>query len=167
MLALAIAFPTPGGAGTYHAAMKEGLFRFGVTESLAVSAAFLMHAICIVPVILLGLVLLRVDRISWKEVVAAARRAADQDLPNPIAVTEFARLRARIAELDEQLATMDRVARDLEARSHEYETRYHEARSELGDIHQSRMWKLWMRYYALRHALGWPLRAQWREATTK
>ena len=72
LLVLGVAVPTPGGAGSYHGAMKVGLMLFGVTQVTAVSAAFLMHFLIVVPVILLGMVLLRTDGISWKEVVSSA-----------------------------------------------------------------------------------------------
>jgi uncharacterized protein (TIRG00374 family) len=72
LLVLGVAVPTPGGAGSYHGAMKVGLMLFGVTQVTAVSAAFLMHFLIVVPVILLGMVLLWTDGISWKELVSSA-----------------------------------------------------------------------------------------------
>ncbi len=74
MLALGVAVPTPGGVGTYHGAMMVGLMLFGVAQTLAVSAALLMHAICIVPIVVLGMVLLWIEKISWREFVSAARQ---------------------------------------------------------------------------------------------
>lgn len=74
MLALGVAVPTPGGVGTYHGAMMVGLMLFGVSQTLAVSAALLMHAICIVPIVVLGVLLLWIEKISWKEFVSAARQ---------------------------------------------------------------------------------------------
>jgi uncharacterized protein (TIRG00374 family) len=74
MLALGVAVPTPGGMGTYHGAMKLGLMLFAVGEAEAVSAALLMHASIVIPMVLLGLVLLWVERISWKEFLSAARQ---------------------------------------------------------------------------------------------
>lgn len=38
------------------------------------------------------------------------------------------------------------------------ERRYHRVRKELGEIHQSKMWRLWMTYVALRRWLLWPFR---------
>lgn len=72
LLVLGVAVPTPGGAGSYHGAMKVGLMLFGVTQVTAVSAAFLMHFLIVVPVILLGMILLWTDGISWKELVSSA-----------------------------------------------------------------------------------------------
>jgi uncharacterized protein (TIRG00374 family) len=72
LLVLGVAVPTPGGAGSYHGAMKVGLMLFGVSHVTAVSAAFLMHFLIVVPIIVLGTVLLWTDGISWKELVSSA-----------------------------------------------------------------------------------------------
>jgi len=74
MLALGVAVPTPGGAGSYHGAMKLGLMLFGVSEIVSVSAALLMHLMIIVPTILLGLVLIRTEKLSWRDIISAARK---------------------------------------------------------------------------------------------
>src|SRR5262245_47567353 len=75
LLALGVALPTPGGAGGYHAAMAFGLTKiFGIAPELAVSAGILMHLAVTVPVILLGLVLLRTERIAWGDLIAAAKQ---------------------------------------------------------------------------------------------
>jgi len=72
MLALGVAVPTPGGAGSYHGAVKVGLVLFGVAEVQAVSAGVIAHAIITVPLILLGTALLWTERISWRELLATA-----------------------------------------------------------------------------------------------
>ena len=75
LLALGIALPTPGGAGGYHAAMIFGLTQlFAVPETLAVGAAFLVHAVVIVPFILLGSLLLLVERLPFHDLLEAARQ---------------------------------------------------------------------------------------------
>lgn len=75
LLALGVAVPTPGGAGGYHAAMVFGLTSlFEVPKDDAVAAGILMHLAVTVPVILLGLLLLRTERIAWGDMVAAARQ---------------------------------------------------------------------------------------------
>jgi len=74
MLVLGVAVPTPGGAGTYHAAMRAGLIWFGATSAAAVSAGLLAHAIIVVPTVLIGLLLLWTERLSWKELLSGARR---------------------------------------------------------------------------------------------
>jgi uncharacterized membrane protein YbhN (UPF0104 family) len=74
LLAFGVAVPTPGGAGGYHAAMAFGLqMLFGVPADTAVAAGILMHLAVVLPVIALGLVLLRTEGISWADVLAAAR----------------------------------------------------------------------------------------------
>jgi len=78
LLVLGIAIPTPGGAGGYHAAMKFGLTRlFLVSEPVAVGAGFLMHAVVVIPVVLLGSALLLVDRIPVQDLFRAARQVRD------------------------------------------------------------------------------------------
>jgi hypothetical protein len=78
MIAFGVALPTPGGAGGYHAAMKFGLWKlFGVSEETAVAAGLLMHLGVVVPVIVLGVVLLRTERISWHDLIAVARQVRD------------------------------------------------------------------------------------------
>lgn len=49
---------TPGYVGVFHAAVKAVLTFFGVEANLATSYAFFLHAMLIVPVVLLGLVLM-------------------------------------------------------------------------------------------------------------
>ena len=66
-----------------------------------------------------------------------ARRAPDAGVANPLSAAALAELRA---ELDRERA------------------RYHEVRSELGRIHQSRMWKTWMLYLSVPSIL----RGRWR-----
>jgi uncharacterized protein (TIRG00374 family) len=73
ILVLGVAVPTPGGAGGYHGAMKIGLLLYGVGETQAASAAIVAHLIILVPTILLGVVLIWTEKISWREVIAAAR----------------------------------------------------------------------------------------------
>lgn len=74
LLALGVAIPTPGGAGGYHGAMKWGLtVLFGVPAGVAVAAGLLMHLAIVVPILVLGPILLRADRISWHDLLAGAR----------------------------------------------------------------------------------------------
>jgi uncharacterized protein (TIRG00374 family) len=77
ILAFGVAVPTPGGAGSYHAAMAFGLMLYHVNEVVGVSAGILMHVVITVPVILLGIVFIWTEKISWKDVIAAARRLRD------------------------------------------------------------------------------------------
>lgn len=78
LLALGVAVPTPGGAGGYHGAMKWGLVTlYGVDPETAVAAAILMHLAILVPVLLVGPVLLKVEKVSWEDVLRGARRVRD------------------------------------------------------------------------------------------
>jgi uncharacterized protein (TIRG00374 family) len=74
LLVLGVAVPTPGGAGSFHGAVKVGLMLFGVAQLVAVSAGLLLHAIFTVPVILLGILLIWTDRVSWRDLLRAARQ---------------------------------------------------------------------------------------------
>lgn len=74
MLALGVALPTPGGVGGYHAMMKAGLvYLFAVPQAAAVSAGILMHLVVVVPVLVIGVVLLWTEKLSWRDLLAAAR----------------------------------------------------------------------------------------------
>ncbi len=65
LLVIGIAIPTPGGVGSYHEAMQLGLMGlFSISREAATSAAIIMHAITIVPVIFLGLILLWIDGLT-------------------------------------------------------------------------------------------------------
>jgi uncharacterized protein (TIRG00374 family) len=76
LLVLGIALPTPGGAGGYHAAMVFGLTRlFGVDNAVAVSAAIIVHASAILPVVLAGVAFLFVERIPFRDLVRVGRAA--------------------------------------------------------------------------------------------
>lgn len=69
LLAFGVAVPTPGGAGGYHAAMAFGLqVLFAVPRDAAVATGVLMHLVVVVPVVVVGLVLLRTERISWHDI---------------------------------------------------------------------------------------------------
>ncbi len=73
MLALGVAVPTPGGAGSYHGALKIGLVGFGVDETTAVGAAILMHLLVVVPPVLLALALAWREGVAWRDVLAMGR----------------------------------------------------------------------------------------------
>jgi len=85
LLVLGIALPTPGGAGGYHAAMRFGLMElFLVSEPLAVGAGILQHAVVVLPIILLGALLLMVDRIPVHDLLHAARQVREMgSIPPP------------------------------------------------------------------------------------
>ncbi|HXV78020.1 MAG TPA: lysylphosphatidylglycerol synthase transmembrane domain-containing protein [Candidatus Polarisedimenticolaceae bacterium] len=72
LLVLGVAVPTPGGAGSYHGAMKVGLMLFGVPDVQAISAGFLMHLVIVVPTVVLGMLLIWVEGLSLRDLVASA-----------------------------------------------------------------------------------------------
>jgi hypothetical protein len=52
---IGLAIPTPGGAGGFHQALSLGLEGlFGVARTMAVAAAIAYHAICFLPITLIG-----------------------------------------------------------------------------------------------------------------
>ena len=88
LLVLDIALPTPGGVGGYHAFMRVGLVQlFAVSEAQAVGAGLMQYAAIVLPIILLGGLILVVDRVPIHDFVQAARQArhlvADQQPPAP------------------------------------------------------------------------------------
>jgi uncharacterized membrane protein YbhN (UPF0104 family) len=85
LLVLGIALPTPGGAGGYHAAMRVGLMElFGVGEPQAVCAGLLQHAAIVLPILILGALLLVIDRIPIHDLLHAARQLRDMGAaPSP------------------------------------------------------------------------------------
>jgi uncharacterized membrane protein YbhN (UPF0104 family) len=74
MLVLGVAVPTPGGAGSYHGAMKAGLMLFGVSGVTAVSAGLLAHMMMVLPVVVTGVVLLRTENVRWGDLISGARQ---------------------------------------------------------------------------------------------
>jgi uncharacterized protein (TIRG00374 family) len=77
LLALGVAVPTPGGAGSYHGAMKFGLMAFGVGEAVAVGAGILMHVVITLPIIVLAIVLIWTESLSFKDIVTAGRQVRE------------------------------------------------------------------------------------------
>jgi uncharacterized membrane protein YbhN (UPF0104 family) len=56
LLVVGVAVPTPGQVGGFHTAYKIAVMTFfGATESTAVGAAIVLHAVSFLPVTLLGL----------------------------------------------------------------------------------------------------------------
>jgi uncharacterized protein (TIRG00374 family) len=69
LLVIGIAIPTPGGVGTYHEAMQLGLIGlFQIPRDFAISTAIVVHAITIVPVIILGFIFLWKDGLTFRAV---------------------------------------------------------------------------------------------------
>ena len=74
MLVVGVAVPTPGGAGSYHGAMKAGLVLFGVPAVSAVSAGLLTHVVITIPIIVVGVLMLWTENMSWSDLVSGARQ---------------------------------------------------------------------------------------------
>lgn len=65
-LTVGVAVPTPGMVGGFHASYKIALTQvFGVPEATAVAAALSSHALSNLPVLVLGLVFLGREGLSW------------------------------------------------------------------------------------------------------
>jgi uncharacterized protein (TIRG00374 family) len=78
-LVVGVAVPTPGGVGSYHAAYQFGVTSFfGAPNDRAVAAAIVVHAIAFFPVLLLGLVFMAQDGLSFGRLQAMAGSAQDQ-----------------------------------------------------------------------------------------
>lgn len=68
-LAIGIAIPTPAGVGAYESLVSISLRDFwGVAASAAAATAVLLHAMTVVPIILLGMLFMWRDGLGWSEV---------------------------------------------------------------------------------------------------
>ncbi|MEE8523202.1 MAG: glycosyltransferase, partial [Thermoanaerobaculia bacterium] len=83
--------------------------------------------------------------------VAAARPAPDRAATRRRLSIEPRVMRARIEELEAEVIQARSENQDLVGQ-------VHGLRAELGTVHQSRMWRLWMIYLRLRRLLLWPFR---------
>lgn len=70
-LALSV-FASPGGVGPFEVTTREVLIFFGIGSAVASAYALALHAILLVPVILLGLALLWRSRLSVRELMGVA-----------------------------------------------------------------------------------------------
>ena len=78
MLVVGVAVPTPGGVGSYHEAYRFGVTTFfGAGNDQAVAAAIVVHVISFVPVVLLGVLFMAQDGLSFGRL----RRMADAEPP--------------------------------------------------------------------------------------
>jgi len=65
LLVVGVAVPTPGQVGGFHTAYKIAVMTFfGASESTAVGAAIVLHAVSFVPVTLLGLIFMAREGLS-------------------------------------------------------------------------------------------------------
>jgi hypothetical protein len=66
MLVVGVAVPTPGGVGSYHEAYRIGVTTFfNAPNDQAVAAAILVHIISFVPTVLLGVLFMAQDGLSF------------------------------------------------------------------------------------------------------
>jgi uncharacterized protein (TIRG00374 family) len=66
MLVVGVAVPTPGGVGSYHEAYRIGVTTFfGAPNDQAVAAAILVHIISFVPTLLIGVIFMAQDGLSF------------------------------------------------------------------------------------------------------
>lgn len=66
MLVVGVAVPTPGGVGSYHEAYRFGVTTFfGAQNDQAVAAAIVVHIISFVPVVVLGVLFMAQDGLSF------------------------------------------------------------------------------------------------------
>jgi len=87
-LTLGVAVPTPGMVGGFHYAYRVSLTSvFGVDEATAGAAALASHALTNLPVLVLGLVFLGREGLSWGG-VARLTEEPDHGHPDPPGTAE-------------------------------------------------------------------------------
>ena len=78
LLVIGVAMPTPGGVGGYHAMYRLGVTAFfGAPNDKAVGAALVAHASSLAPVVILGLIFMVQEGLSFtglQQLAGAARR---------------------------------------------------------------------------------------------
>jgi len=79
MAVIGLAIPTPGGVGGFHKATQVGLtLFFGIGLNQATGIAIAYHAICFVPITIIGLLCLPLLGINLREVETTSPEAADE-----------------------------------------------------------------------------------------
>jgi hypothetical protein len=73
-LALSI-FQTPGGIGPFEVTTREVLVYFGVASASASAYALALHALLLVPVIVVGFILLWTTQFSFAQLMGAQKTA--------------------------------------------------------------------------------------------
>lgn len=83
LLVIGVAVPTPGGVGSVHEAYRIGATMFfGASDEAAVAAAIVLHAIGILPVILVGGIFMAQDGLSVSRLKTLAGTAREEELPD-------------------------------------------------------------------------------------
>ena len=83
MLVVGVAVPTPGGVGSFHEAYRVGVTTFfNASNNQAVAAAILVHIISFVPTVLLGVLFMAQDGLSFGRLqqLAASQPAGKETL---------------------------------------------------------------------------------------
>jgi uncharacterized protein (TIRG00374 family) len=79
MAVIGLAVPTPGGVGGFHKATQVGMtlfFGIGLNEATGIAIAY--HAICFVPITIIGLLCLPLLGVSLREVESVGPEAAEE-----------------------------------------------------------------------------------------
>lgn len=79
MAVIGLAVPTPGGVGGFHKATQVGMtlfFGIGLNEATGIAIAY--HAICFVPITIIGLLCLPLLGVNLREVESMAPEAAEE-----------------------------------------------------------------------------------------
>ena len=83
LLVIGVAVPTPGGVGSFHEAYRIGATMFfGASDDAAVAAAIVLHAIGILPVILVGGIFMAQDGLSFSRLKTLAGTAREEEMPD-------------------------------------------------------------------------------------
>jgi len=73
-----MAVPTPGGVGSFHEAYRFGMTSFfAAPNASAVAAAIVVHALSVVPVVVLGLVFMAQDGLTMGRLRTMAESQKD------------------------------------------------------------------------------------------
>jgi hypothetical protein len=81
-LVIGVAVPTPGGVGSFHEMYRLAVTNFfGASNDSAVAAAIVVHAVSFVPIVLVGLVLMAQDGLSFHQLQELAGEARDKEMP--------------------------------------------------------------------------------------
>jgi uncharacterized protein (TIRG00374 family) len=83
LLVIGVAVPTPGGVGSFHEAYRIGATMFfGASDEAAVAAAIVLHAIGILPVMVVGGIFMAQDGLSLSRLKTLAGTARAEELPD-------------------------------------------------------------------------------------
>lgn len=82
-LVIGVAVPTPGGVGSFHEAYRiAATMFFGASDEAAVAAAIVLHAIGMLPVILVGAIFMAQDGLSMRRLKTLTVTAREEEMPD-------------------------------------------------------------------------------------